>query len=123
MPVDGITIHSEPVVGCECAAGAGCLAEKHTCCAANAGSTFAYYANKRLRVEQGTPIYECNKRCRCGPECPNRVVQLGRKHKVCIFRTDNGRGWGVKAMQPIKKGTFVMEYVGEVRNGVEFDYD
>jgi len=33
---------------------------------------------------------------------------------VCIFRTANGRGWGVKAMQKIKKGSFVMEYVGEV---------
>ena len=45
----------------------------------------------------------------------NRVVQQGRKHRVCIFRTANGRGWGVKAMQKIKKGSFVMEYVGEVR--------
>ena len=43
----------------------------------------------------------------------NRVVQLGRKYKLCIFRTSN-RGWGVKTLQRIPKGSFVVEYVGEV---------
>ena len=35
--------------------------------------------------------------------------------QLAIFRTSNSRGWGVKTLQKIKKGTFVMEYVGEVR--------
>ena len=39
----------------------------------------AYTKAGRLRVEVGTPIYECNKRCKCGPECANRVVQRGSK--------------------------------------------
>ena len=34
--------------------------------------------------------------------------------KLCIYRTDNGCGWGVKALENIKKGSFVVEYVGEV---------
>ncbi len=34
--------------------------------------------------------------------------------KLCIYRTDNGCGWGVKTLENIKKGTFVTEYVGEV---------
>ena len=62
----------------------------------------------------GCPIYECNRRCACGPDCINRVVQNGRKHKLAIFRTDNGCGWGVKAMERISAGSFVVEYVGEV---------
>ena len=33
---------------------------------------------------------------------------------MAIFRTDNGCGWGVKAMENIKAGSFVVEYVGEV---------
>ena len=33
---------------------------------------------------------------------------------LCIFRTGNGRGWGVKAVQPIRANSFVSEYVGEV---------
>ena len=67
----------------------------------------------QVRLPRGVPIYECNKRCGCGPECPNRVVQHGRRHKVAIFKTRKA-GWGVKALQKIKKGSFVMEYVGEV---------
>nr|KAG5695024.1 hypothetical protein BaRGS_015848 [Batillaria attramentaria] len=108
---EGIEIPQDPIIGCECES---CIDSRNSCCAAACGSEFAYYKWKRLRVPQGTPIYECNKRCKCGPECPNRVVQQGRKMKVCIFRTSNGRGWGVKTVQKIKKGTFVMEYVGEV---------
>ena len=34
--------------------------------------------------------------------------------KLAIFRTSNGCGWGVKALEPIKRGSFVAEYVGEV---------
>lgn len=107
----GIEIPNDPVIGCECT---DCYSEKKGCCAAQFGVDFAYFKYKRLRIHAGRPIYECNKKCKCGPECPNRVVQQGRKHKVCVFRTSNGRGWGVKAMQSIKAGTFVMEYVGEV---------
>lgn len=107
----GIDIPNDPVIGCECT---DCYSCKSGCCAAQFGVEFAYTKFKRLRIHAGRPIYECNKKCLCGPECPNRVVQQGRKHKVCVFRTSNGRGWGVKAMQRIKAGTFVMEYVGEV---------
>lgn len=111
MPGDGVIIHTMPVVGCECKE---CYAEKRSCCSASAGTMFAYRSNGHLSLPHGFPIYECNKLCSCDETCPNRVVQLGRKYKVCIFRTSNGRGWGVKAMQKIKKGSFVMEYVGEV---------
>ena len=108
---EGVDLSAVPVVGCECT---DCLRQKSSCCGRNAGSDFAYYSKKGVRLPRGMPIWECNDRCRCGPECANRVVQHGRKHRVCIFRTANGRGWGVKAMQKIKKGSFVMEYVGEV---------
>ena len=107
----GITIPDDPLVGCECD---DCLDNKKGCCAANAGAAFAYYKHKRVRLPPGYPIYECNRRCDCGINCPNRVVQFGRKFRVSIFRTDNMRGWGVRAMQKIKKGSFVMEYIGEV---------
>ena len=112
-PGTGIDIPDDPIVGCECE---DCFENKKACCPTESGSQFAYYKHKRLRVGRGTPIYECNKRCKCGPDCPNRVVQLGRKFKLCVFRTLNGRGWGVKTLQKIKKGSFVVEYVGEVRN-------
>jgi len=108
----GVELHKTAVIGCECT---DCVKEKATCCGHNAGSDFAYYSKRGVvRLASGMPIYECNDQCRCGPDCSNRVIQHGRKYGVCIFRTANGRGWGVKAMQRIKKGSFVMEYVGEV---------
>ena len=78
------------------------------------GQLFPYTKFGKLRIEPGVPIYECNKRCKCGPNCANRVVQKGRKVKLCIYKTDNGMGWGVKTLENIRKGTFVVEYVGEV---------
>jgi len=49
------------------------------------------------------------------------VVQRGSGTHLCIFRTDNGRGWGVRTLRAIKKGTFVAQYVGEVINSEEAD--
>ncbi|EPY75807.1 hypothetical protein CB1_001561007 [Camelus ferus] len=42
-----------------------------------------------------------------------RIVQKGTQYSLCIFRTSNGCGWGVKTLVKIKRMTFVMEYVGE----------
>uniref|UniRef100_A0ABI7W7X3 Histone-lysine N-methyltransferase n=1 Tax=Felis catus TaxID=9685 RepID=A0ABI7W7X3_FELCA len=68
----------------------------------------------QVRLRAGLPIYECNSRCRCGYDCPNRVVQKGIRYDLCIFRTDDGRGWGVRTLEKIRKNSFVMEYVGEI---------
>ncbi|XP_063594229.1 histone-lysine N-methyltransferase SUV39H2-like isoform X2 [Penaeus indicus] len=107
----GVTIPSEPVLGCECE---DCFNNCKSCCPDQMNSWFAYNKYGRLKVSLGTPIYECNKRCKCNAHCLNRVVQKGRNVSLSIFRTANGCGWGVKAMENIKKDTFVTEYVGEV---------
>ncbi|XP_029472220.1 histone-lysine N-methyltransferase SUV39H2-like isoform X4 [Rhinatrema bivittatum] len=104
----GISMTNEAMVGCECS---DCFVEN--CCPAQAGVLFAYNKQGQLRIQPGKPIYECNSRCKCGLECPNRVVQKGTPYPLCIFRTNNGRGWGVKTLQNIKKKSFVLEYVGE----------
>ncbi|KAI1639287.1 SET domain-containing protein [Biscogniauxia mediterranea] len=59
------------------------------------------------------PIYECHESCACGKDCPNRVVERGRKVPLQIFRTAN-RGWGVRSTVDIKKGQFVDKYMGEI---------
>jgi histone-lysine N-methyltransferase SUV39H len=112
LPGEGVTIPDDPAVGCDCQP--FCSADSENCCGKQSGVAFAYGPDKRLIVPVGTPIYECNKRCKCGPECLNRVVQNGRTVKLCVFRTASGCGWGVKALQVIKKDSFVCEYVGEV---------
>ncbi|XP_063782984.1 histone-lysine N-methyltransferase SUV39H2 [Pseudophryne corroboree] len=105
----GVITLGEAVVGCECK---DCFTGK--CCPEEAGVLFAYNEHKQIKIQPGRPIYECNSRCKCDLDCPNRVVQKGPPYSLCIFRTHNGRGWGVKTLQKIKRHSFVMEYVGEV---------
>lgn len=69
-------IPEDPVVGCECQS---CDVQSSDCCPDNASATFPYTKFGKLRVGIGMPIYECNKKCKCGLECPNRVVQRGRR--------------------------------------------
>lgn len=109
-PAPGISLVNEVTFGCSCT---NCFFEK--CCPEEAGVLGAYNKKHQIRIPPGTPIYECNSRCQCGPECPNRIVQKGTPYSLCIFRTSNGCGWGVKTLVKIKRMSFVMEYVGEVR--------
>jgi histone-lysine N-methyltransferase SUV39H len=112
LPGEGITIPDDPLVGCDCQP--ACSPDSGNCCGKKAGATFAYGPDQRLIVPVGTPIYECNRRCNCDVTCQNRVVQNGSTVNLCVFRTRNGCGWGVKAIEAIQKGSFVCEYVGEV---------
>ncbi|CAG8587160.1 15007_t:CDS:2, partial [Acaulospora morrowiae] len=60
-------------------------------------------------------LYECNSSCTCAPSlCLNRIVQHGIQMPLQIFKTTNGRGWGVRALQKVHKGEFVCEYAGEI---------
>lgn len=42
------------------------------------------------------------------------MVSKGRVYKMGIFRTDNNRGWGLKALEKIPKGKFVTTYMGQL---------
>lgn len=124
---DGVNIPDDPPVGCDCDCDAGC-STRTQCCGKNSGSSFAYNKQRRIRVPPGTPVFECNRRCKCGPECMNRVVQQGRQHSLCIFKTANGCGWGVRTLRTIYEGQFICEYVGEIiaydeaeRRGAKYD--
>ncbi|VUZ42026.1 unnamed protein product [Hymenolepis diminuta] len=82
-------------------------------CSCIKSSYLPYNSHKKLIAPLEQAIFECSCLCKCGSSCPFRVVQLGRKIPLTIFRTSNGRGWGIKTPQRIPKGTFVIEYVGE----------
>lgn len=82
---------------------------------------FAYHSQgakagllRSSELDSQKPIYECHEGCRCSADCPNRIVERGRQVPLQIFRTENGRGWGVKTMRELKKGQFVDLYLGEV---------
>ena len=53
--------------------------------------------------------------CPAGAACSNRPCHQLRPPKMDVFLTRNGRGWGVRAAEPIPKGAFVIEYVGACR--------
>ncbi|XWS73134.1 hypothetical protein CRYUN_Cryun02cG0099200 [Craigia yunnanensis] len=53
----------------------------------------------------------CSKACRCPETCTNRP--FCKEKKIRIVKTELC-GWGVEAAEPIKKGDFVIEYIGEV---------
>lgn len=113
IPGVGVTIPNDPPIGCECTDNGMCN-KKSLCCSKTFGSQFAYNKKHSICVPLGTPIFECNKRCKCGPNCMNRVVQNGRTHSLCIFKTSNGCGWGVRTNRTIAVGQFICEYVGEI---------
>ncbi|KAL0022877.1 hypothetical protein WJX77_002936 [Trebouxia sp. C0004] len=53
------------------------------------------------------------KLCPCGTDCSNRSFEELKSPLVEAFLTPN-RGWGVKAAQLLRDGSFIVEYVGEV---------
>ncbi|AQK51517.1 putative SET-domain containing protein family [Zea mays] len=64
-------------------------------------------------------IKECWSKCGCGMQCGNRVIQRGITCKLQVFFTREGKGWGVRTVEDLPKGSFVCEYVGEVLTSSE----
>ncbi|OLY81859.1 Histone-lysine N-methyltransferase SUV39H2 [Smittium mucronatum] len=89
-------------------------------CSHNRGAGNPYNTKGLLILPKGEAIYECNWSCECGPLCFNRVVQRGPAVSLQIFRTKH-KGWGVRTLQPLQKGQFIAEYVGEVITNAEAD--
>ncbi|RDY01375.1 Histone-lysine N-methyltransferase, H3 lysine-9 specific SUVH1, partial [Mucuna pruriens] len=82
-----------------------------SCIQRNEGD-FPYTGNGVL-VSRKQLVHECGPMCKCFPNCKNRVSQTGLKHHMEVFKT-NDRGWGLRSLDPIRAGTFICEYAGEV---------
>ncbi|RAR07036.1 SET domain-containing protein [Stemphylium lycopersici] len=78
-----------------------------------AGCLVPFYLNSRR------PIYECNDKCQCGRYCRNKNVQFGRQVEVEIFRSSDGRGWGLRCKEDLHEGQFIDTYRGEVITDAE----
>ncbi|XP_022664075.1 histone-lysine N-methyltransferase NSD2-like isoform X4 [Varroa jacobsoni] len=57
---------------------------------------------------------ECGSGCPMGEKCQNRRFQRRQYKKTTTFLTSDGRGWGLRSEEAIRKDDFVIEYVGEV---------
>jgi histone-lysine N-methyltransferase NSD1 len=62
----------------------------------------------------------CDSRtCPCSAACANRPFHQLQQPRTKPFLTRCGRGWGLKAVDRIPRGTFVVEYIGEILNDVQ----
>ncbi|KFO83840.1 Histone-lysine N-methyltransferase SETDB2, partial [Buceros rhinoceros silvestris] len=77
------------------------------------------YSYKRLEAPIPSGIYECSVLCRCDKMmCQNRVVQHGIQVRLQVFNTEK-KGWGVRCLDDIDKGTFVCTYSGRLMSRAE----
>ncbi|XP_076351789.1 SET domain containing 2 isoform X2 [Tachypleus tridentatus] len=60
-------------------------------------------------------MIECGSRCPLGESCTNKRFQQKRYIKTEPLKTEM-KGWGLKSVEDVPSGSFVMEYVGEVLN-------
>ncbi|CAG8792253.1 16984_t:CDS:2, partial [Dentiscutata erythropus] len=102
--------------GCDCTD--NCISEDCGCKSTHGYFYTKQYSHKRclnLNFSIPTSIYECNSSCTCSPIiCPNRIVQHGIKVPLQVFKSMDGRGWGLRTLQKIFEGMFVCEYAGEI---------
>ncbi|XP_066151969.1 uncharacterized protein NSD isoform X2 [Euwallacea fornicatus] len=68
----------------------------------------------RLLLTECDPVV-----CMAGIRCRNQLFQKRDYPPMAPYKTQ-GRGWGLKALAPIKKGQFVIEYVGELIDSEEY---
>merc|ERR1712071_60425 len=69
--------------------------------------------NRMLRIECEPSV------CPGGSKCNNQFFQKRIYPPIYTFNT-GGKGWGLKVHSDLKKGDFVVEYVGEVIDHSEF---
>ena len=81
-------------------------------------NTNAGYKFRRLFEGIPTGIYECNKFCKCSKTCLNRVAQNPLRLPLQIFKTER-RGWGIRTLVDLPKGSFICIYVGKLYSNEE----
>lgn len=97
----------------ECTCSSGCKPGNLNCsCIRKNGGDLPYTTNGIL-VSRKSLIYECGSTCPCGSNCKNRISQRGPRVRLEVFKTLN-KGWGLRTLDPIRAGSFVCEYAGEV---------
>ncbi|KAF7836285.1 histone-lysine N-methyltransferase, H3 lysine-9 specific SUVH1-like [Senna tora] len=84
------------------------------------------YTGNGILVSRKPLVHECGPLCQCFPTCKNRISQTGLKYHMEVFKTKD-RGWGLRSLDPIRVGTFICEYAGEVvdraRDNDEYVFD
>lgn len=114
-----VKILNEPLLGCDCCNKDDGSCYTDECCPYLNDSEPVYDENGTVIWDENIPIYECNDKCTCDKNCRNRVTQTGSRIKLCIFKTSDGRGWGVRTLQSIVRGTYIALYAGMIITSAE----
>ncbi|KAE8674628.1 Histone-lysine N-methyltransferase, H3 lysine-9 specific SUVH1 [Hibiscus syriacus] len=101
----------QPSFGCDCRE--ACLAGNSNYCCIKKNGGYLPYTTHEILVCRKPMIYECGSLCPCLSNCKNRVTQTGFKVHFEVFKMKD-RGWGLRSWDPIRAGTFIYEYAGEV---------
>uniref|UniRef100_A0A0D9V6Z6 Histone-lysine N-methyltransferase n=1 Tax=Leersia perrieri TaxID=77586 RepID=A0A0D9V6Z6_9ORYZ len=101
----------KPFQGCSCSS--VCLPGDTSCLCGKHNGGDLPYSSSGLLVCRKHMVYECGESCHCSFNCRNRVAQKGVRIHFEVFRTTN-RGWGLRSWDPIRAGSFICQYVGEV---------
>ncbi|ONK61668.1 uncharacterized protein A4U43_C08F32340 [Asparagus officinalis] len=110
----------KPLEICRCAS--VCLPGDVNCTCAKLNDGDLPYSSSGALVSRKPLIYECNASCCCSSNCRNRVTQKGVRIQFEVFKTRD-RGWGLRSWDPIRAGTFICEYTGEVINKINLEVD
>ncbi|CAL5227750.1 g10768 [Coccomyxa viridis] len=109
---DHSSVLIEDVEGCPCSSRYGCRVECPCSCSKTPGALLEYLGPGT--DEDTIPaLTECGPACVCPASCRNRICQQGLKHRVELCK-DKRKGWSARAAEPIKQGSFVCQYAGEL---------
>lgn len=100
--------------GCKCIS--VCLPGDNNCSCTHRNAGDLPYSASGILVSRMPVLYECSDSCTCSQNCRNRVVQKGTQIRFEVFKTGD-RGWGLRSWDPIRAGTFICEYAGEIIDG------
>lgn len=82
--------------------------------------TLQFYLNVFKIINFRLLLTECDPEvCPAGKRCNNQRFEKREYPPLLPYKTQ-GRGWGLKTLAPIKKGQFVIEYVGEMIDEQEY---
>lgn len=103
----------------------GCISDQCQCTVASVQNWYTTEGrlNSDFSFEDPPVIFECNDVCGCNKlACKNRIVQNGIKISLQVNECEESlKGWGVRALVHIPKGSFVSEYTGEMLTDFEAD--
>ncbi|XP_068663497.1 histone-lysine N-methyltransferase, H3 lysine-9 specific SUVH1-like [Aristolochia californica] len=98
-------------LGCKCYN--SCSPSDVSCQCGKQNGGLPPYSSTGILASQKPLVYECGSTCMCSLNCRNRVTQKGIKIQFEVFKTRD-KGWGLCSWDPIRAGSFICEYTGEV---------